>query len=464
MLLTILWSCSDNSQSASGVSTNNAPTASGVTKGKVTFTEKPPVDVFESNLMTGHVPTWAKNANMYEVNIRQYTPEGTFSAFKEHLPRLKKMGVDILYLLPIYPISQRNKKGQLGNPYDVSDYGGVNPELGSLGDFRQMIRAIHQSGMKVILDFEPSHTGWDHPWVSEHPDYYVNSKADGSTDVAKLNYDNQEMRKALVSDMLHWIQREKIDGYRMHNADAVPNDFWQYATYELKSAKLDIFLLADSSDPSLRNNKYFHADYGSELYNILNQVATGEKGPNDIVKWYKGNQKSYNQGWNLQYTSNNDVNSMAGASYTRLGDANKALTALAFTIEGMPLIYGGQEEPLAQQLKSFEKDDIGFKKYSLETWFSRILAVKHSNQALWNGSFGGPVELLQVDDQIFSFMREKNGNTIFCVFNLSDKPATYKMDRNLNRLNEITTRRVINFYKDADLNLQPWSFRIYSTI
>jgi glycosidase len=414
--------------------------------------------------MTGHIPTWSKNANIYEVNIRQYTPEGTFSAFKEHLPRLDKMGVDIILLMPIFPISQLNKQGNLGNPYSVSDYTAVNSELGSLGDFRELVRAIHNAGMKVILDFPSSQTGWDHPWVSEQPDYYVNPKLTGKTDITALNFSNKEMRKALVDEMLHWIQREKIDGYRMDNADAAPEDFWEYATYELKSARLDIFLIANSNNPALRNSKSFTTDYGSDLYEILNNIANGDSGPSNVVKWYKSNQKAYKQGWQTQYTSNHDLNSHQGTTDQRMGAAHKTLAALAYTIEGMPLIQGGQEEPLTHQLSSFEKDDIGFKNFKQETWFSRILEVKHTNQALWNGDFGGAVEFLQVDDQILSYKREKNGATVFCVFNLSDKPATYKVDRNLNRLNEITTRRVINFYKGADLNLQPWSCRIYSTI
>ncbi len=464
LLISITYSCTNNSQPVAPKTSTTEPINSGVTKGKVTFTEKPPVDVFEANLMTGHIPTWAKNANIYEVNIRHYTPEGTISAFKEHLPRLDKMGVDIILLMPIFPISQINKQGKLGNPYSISDYTTVNNEIGSLGDLRELVRAIHNSGMKIILDFPMGQTGWDHLWLREHPDFYVNSKVKGKTDVATLNFANKEMRKVLVDEMLHWIQREKIDGFRMYNADSAPTDFWEYATYELKSARLDIFLQADSTNPILRNSKSFHANNGSKLYELLNKISKREIGPKNIVKWYKSNQKTYKEGWPIQYTSNHDINISQGSTNEIMGPAHKTLAALAYTIDGMPLIQGGQEEPLTHQLKSFEKDDIGFEHFKEATWYSRILEVKHSNQALWNGDFGGPVEFLQVDNQILSYKREKNGATVFCVFNLSDKPATYKMDRNINRLNEITTRRVINFYKGADLNLQPWSFRIYSTI
>ncbi|MBP6569715.1 MAG: alpha-amylase, partial [Saprospiraceae bacterium] len=232
-----------------------------------------------------NLPEWAKNANIYEVNIRQYTPEGTFNAFKKHLPRLKKMGVDILWFMPIYPISETKKKGSLGSYYAVSDFRNTNPKFGSLSDFKAIIEEAHTLGMKVILDWVPNHTGWDHVWIKNHPDYYTKDAAGNITDplnehgqsmgwndVADLNYDNDHMRNEMVSDMIFWLKEYQIDGFRHDMALLVPLDFWQKTIVKLRAVKHDLFMLAESEIHDHLNQDCFHAIYGWSLHHTLNAI------------------------------------------------------------------------------------------------------------------------------------------------------------------------------------------------
>lgn len=417
-----------------------------------------------------------RSANMYEVNIRQFTPEGSLSAFEEHIPRLKDMGVDILWLMPIYPISNTKKKGSLGSYYAISDYAKVNPEFGTIQDFRNLVNTVHEHGMKIILDFVPNHTGWDHRWIKDHPEFYTQDengnvidpidpstgKSWGWTDVADLNFDNAEMRKTMINDMLYWIEQENIDGFRMDVAHGVPVDFWDEVSTALTKSKPDVFMLAEAEVPSLRNKGYFQTDYGWEFHHILNKIAKGEQGPAAVVDWYHENQSKYDNGWHIQFTSNHDENSWAGTTEERMGEAHDALAALAFTIEGMPLIYGGQEEPLTKQLEFFEKDDIGFGDFAKSDWFKNILNLKKKNAALWNGQYGGKPMFLTHNDQILSYKREKDGNIVYCVFNLSDSETTHRSDIDLENAVEYTSQHQSNLRKGQDINLAPWGFSIYT--
>jgi len=450
--------------------------ADSPTKDKITTTSET-ADKVEAQ-MQGHYPMWAKNANMYEVNIRQFTEEGTFNAFTNHVARLQKIGVDILWFMPVYPISETKKKGTLGSYYAISDYTKVNPEFGTLEDFQKMVKAIHNAGMKIILDFVPNHTGWDHTWISEHPEYYSQDKEGniidpidpntgkswGWTDVADLNFDNKEMRQHMINDMLYWIEKEQIDGYRMDVAHGVPVDFWGEVSASLVKAKADIFMLAESEVPDLRNKKYFQTDYGWAFHHLLNDVAKGEKGPKEIQDWYSENQSKYQEGWHIQFTSNHDENSWSGSTKERMGEAHDALAALAFTIEGMPLIYGGQEEPLVKRLEFFEKDNIGFDKYAKADFYQKMLKVKHENESLWNGVFGGKANFLKANDQVLAFKREKNGVESYCIFNLSEKPATLDVDFDSNQLKNVMNESSIAFKSGSKMELAAWDFRIYSSI
>jgi len=297
------------------------------------------------------LPAWAKSANIYEVNIRQYTPEGTFNAFATHLPRLKKMGVDILWLMPIFPISEAKRKGELGSYYAVSDFREVNPEFGTMSDMESLITAAHNLDMKIILDWVPNHTGWDHVWLKDHKDYYTQDslgnvidpidpgtgKSWGWTDVADLNYDNKEMRAEMINDLLMWVNEKETDGFRFDVAHNVPNDFWEDAKSQILAADGEQFLLAEAEIAEQMNSELFHMAYGWEFHHIINDIAKGEKNVTAIDEWLTKDAKEYKKGIKMHFTSNHDENSWAGTVFERMKDSHLAFAVLTATFDGLSM-------------------------------------------------------------------------------------------------------------------------------
>lgn len=261
---------------------------------------------------------WWSDANIYEVNIRQYSPEGTIAAFQTHLPRLKEMGVEILWLMPIFPISEEKRKGSLGSYYAVSDFTQVNPEFGTMEEMQALVEAIHALDMRVILDWVPNHTGWGHTWITTHPDFYTQDiegniidpinpetgESWGWTDVADLNYNNQEMRAAMIEDMLYWVREVGVDGFRCDVAGEVPDDFWASASKALRSANKEIFMLAEAEHPPHRNEGWFNMNYGWSFHHLMNDIAKGEKNALDIDTWLKEENSKYDKGLYMQFLTN----------------------------------------------------------------------------------------------------------------------------------------------------------------
>ncbi len=420
------------------------------------------------------LPDWAISANLYEVNLRQYTKEGTFNAFVEHLPRLQEMGVDILWFMPIYPISKAKRKGPLGSYYAVSDYKAVNPEFGSMKDFDRMVEAIHAHGMRIILDWVPNHTGWDHAWITEHKDWYTQDSLGniidpidpgtgeswGWTDVADLNYDNEEMRAEMIKDMSYWVTDKKIDGFRMDVAHNVPDDFWREVRDGLFSYGRPLFMLAEAEMENHRNRRYFHAGYGWSMHHMLNEIAKGTKKPSYIDTLLLEDKKKYNKGFNIQFTSNHDENTWNGTVMERMGEAHLTFAALTHTLTGMPLVYGGQEEPLSKRLKFFEKDEIGFGKYEYADFYTRLNKLKHENPSIWNGKHGGPPNRMLIDNEsVYAFIRHKEGYKVIGLFNLTDKPTVVKLPVGLKGIN-VMTGQSLRWMADTELELDPWQFYV----
>lgn len=381
-------------------------------------------------------PEWAYSANIYEVNVRQYTPEGTFKAFAGHLPRLSEMGVDILWFMPIFPVSEERRKGTLGSYYAVADFTKVNPEFGTMEDFRAIVGEAHRLGMRVILDWVPNHTGWDHPWITDHPDYYTRNEEGGIidpidpktgeswgwTDVADLNYDNPELRKAMIADMLFWLREVGTDGFRCDVASEVPDDFWREAVPQLRGQKPDVFMLAEAEHPPHRNEELFAMSYGWSFHHLLNEIAQGEAKASDIGKWLKEDRAKFRKGYHMHFITNHDENSWNGTEFERMGDALKAMAVLAFTFDGMPLIYSGQEAGLNKRLAFFEKDTIAWDNlHTYEPFYRTLLDLKRKNKALWNGAAGSEPVIVPVEDdsKVLVYVREKEGNKVLVLLNLS---------------------------------------------
>ncbi len=417
------------------------------------------------------LPEWAKNSNIYEVNVRQYTPEGTFNAFAEHLPRLEKMGVDILWFMPVFPISESKRKGTLGSYYAVSDFTEVNPQFGSMDDMKNLISRIHEHGMKIILDWVPNHTGWDHEWIKNHPEYYTQDK-DGNvidpidpgtgeswgwTDVADLNYDNMEMRKEMIEDLVFWIKEQNIDGYRMDVAHQVPLDFWKTVADTLTKVDPDVFLLAEAEIAEQMNEKAFHACYGWEFHHIINDISKGHKNARHIDTFLTKLHENFKFGNQMHFTSNHDENSWAGTVFERMGESHKVMAVLTATFNGIPLVYSGQEEPLKKRLEFFEKDDIGFKNYEYGEFYRKLLTLKKENKALWNTPYGGDLVKLFDHDHVFAFKRENNEDKVFVILNLSNDKQNVDISHPIKGKDLFGTEEIS---LSGEIELQPYQYYV----
>lgn len=417
-------------------------------------------------------PDWSKNATIYEVNVRQFTPEGTFKAFQAHLPRLQKMGVDILWLMPINPIGEKNRKGSLGSYYAVKDYKAVNPEFGNMEDFKTLVKEAQKLGMHVIIDWVANHTSPDNVWVDQcHQNWYTLDSAGhlqptiGTDwwDVADLNYNNPEMRVEMIESMKFWLKEANIDGFRCDVADWVPVDFWNTARAELDKIK-PVFMLAEAENPQ-HHMAAFDMSYGWEFHHVMNKIAKGEKNVSTIHEYFKNQAKFPKEAYRMQFTSNHDENSWNGTEMERMGDARFAFAVLAATVNGMPLVYNGQEASLSKRLRFFDKDTISWKKLDLEAFYTKLLTLNKTNQALWNGTYGGELKIIsdEKDPNIFAFVREKNGQKVLCVFNLSKTKQTfaYNSDFTTGKYTDLFTGKKVALKMKGIMKLDPWGYKVY---
>ena len=417
-------------------------------------------------------------AVLYEANIRQYSVEGSFNAFAEDLPKLKKMGVKIIWLMPINPISTTKSKGPLGSYYAVSNYTKVNPEFGTLKDFKSLVNKAHQLGMYVILDWVPGHTGWDHVWIKENSDYYLKNrkgeiidpidfrtgKSFGWTDVADLNYKNIQMREALRKAMVYWVEETNIDGYRIDQAYAVPQEFYNKTFAILKRIK-PLFLLAETDiyhPGGLDLVKKFDASYDWPGHHLSKKVAQGQKNALNYSRHIERTIKRYGpENIVVNFVSNHDENSWNGTIEESYGKAAYAFMALNYTIPGMPLVYSGQEYDLNKRLHFFEKDS--FPKVSGKTmeFLQQLGALKNNHKALTSGLSGGSFKRLlnSKNDQILAFERERDGDTIVFIANLSKDYAQFTLpyEGNFKRFQDFKNKRLSSSYQ---YDMKPWEFWI----
>ena len=411
---------------------------------------------------------WTKNSVIYEVNVRQYTSEGTFEAFEKHLPRLKELGVDILWFMPIHPISKKKRAGTLGSYYAVQDYRAVNPEFGTLEDFKNLVKRAHDMGFKVLMDWVANHTGWDHVWM-ENPDWYTRDengniiKPPGTNweDVADLNYNNREMRAAMIESMKFWVEECDVDGFRADYAGGVPVDFWEEARREIEKIK-PVFMLAEDDHTYELLEKAFDCNYGWGLYNIMNDIARGRKDASTIKSYFEKVGKKYPSGtYPMHFITNHDENSWNGTEYERLGDAVEAMAVLTFTVPGIPLIYSGQEVGLNKRLKFFDKDQILWNNLNMQEFYKALIRLKKENEALWNGDEGGPIEFLETSyRKVLAFKREKDQNKVIVVINLSDKEQTATVETGLHEkgFREYFTGAEFDLTGEMTIKLEPWSY------
>lgn len=416
-------------------------------------------------------PVWSQNAVIYEVNVRQFTPEGTFEAFARHLPRLRRMGVDILWFMPIQPIGMDKRKGGLGSYYSIRDYTAANPEFGTLTDFKRVVDSAHALGFKVILDWVANHTAHDHTWVRHHPDWYVYD-AQGNivspfdwTDVAKLNYNQPAMRQAMMEAMLFWVREMNLDGFRCDVAGEVPVDFWEEARLVLETVK-PVWMLAEDASQMRLLQKAFNANYGWPFHHLMNEIARGQKPASAVFDLLRQTDAAYPMGsYPMHFITNHDENSWNGTEYERLGDGVRTFSVLYYTVPGMPLIYSGQEAALNKRLRFFDKDTIPWGDYPLNDFYTRLNSLKKEHKALWNGRHGGSWrEITHEHPQaVVAFTRAVEDSRVLVVLNLSATAQTVRLalGQEAGIYRDYFSGTSVQLPARPRMVLKPWEYRVF---
>ena len=365
-----------------------------------------------------------ENSVVYEMNVRQYTPEGTFAAAQQELPRLQELGIDILWLMPIHPIGVKERKGTLGSYYAIADYKAVNPEFGTMADFENFLAEAHKLGFRVILDCVANHTSPDAKWINECPaDWYMRDSLGNTVvnydwyDIAELNYDKREVWDAMADQMRFWMEKG-VDGFRCDMACEVPLEFWQETISALRADYPGMYMLAEGEEPKLHSLSGFNSSYAWELHHMLNDIAQGKKNIPELLEYIDKDAERHPadslNAFRLMFTSNHDENSWAGTEFERMGDAAKLMAVLTFTLpNGQPLIYTGQEMGWNKRFEFFEKDPIpAWEKNEYFDFYKGLIKIRHENPALAAGKNGGKFEVVSAEDSVLVFTRTLGDNKV----------------------------------------------------
>jgi alpha-amylase len=337
-------------------------------------------------------PSFLKNSNMYEVNIRQYTPEGSFNAFAAHLPRLKDMGVEILWLMPIYPIGLVNRKGTLGSYYSIQNFEAVNPEFGTTEDFKNLVEKVHALGMKIIIDWVANHAAWDNVWTKTNPEFFMHDEqgnfknAFDWDDVIQINHANEGEQKAMTNAMKYWVTNFDIDGFRADLAHLTPLPFWINARMQLAPFKKDLIWLAETEE--IDYHQAFDISYTWLWMHAIELFSKKEKSLVDCVAILKEQKETFPANvLRLFFTTNHDENSWNGTEYEKYGIFAKAFAVFACTYIGVPLVYSGQELPNTKRLQFFDKDTIEWNdNISLHHFYKTLFALRKRKTRLFSST------------------------------------------------------------------------------
>lgn len=422
-------------------------------------------------------PEWTRDAVIYQINTRQFSAEGTFHRVIDELPRLKELGVDILWFMPIHPIGELNRKGTLGSPYSVKDYYGINPEFGTLHDFRTLVDAAHSQGFYVILDWVANHTSWDNHLLVEHPDWYErNWRGEPHptpwtdwSDIIDLNFESEELRRYMGAAMRYWVEDVGVDGFRVDVAGFVPLDFWETVRRDLESVK-PVFMLAEWQQRDL-HRLAFDASYGWAWKEAAHDIARGDSDAGRMTGYYADLISTWPQdAMRMLYTSNHDQNSWDGTAHHIFGESLETFMALSFISEGIPSIYNGQEAGLNKQLEFFEKDAIEWRNHPHREWITKLIDVKTQNPTLHNGEWGGRTEPVTTNNprQMLSFVRGQGSDRILALFNLSSSSASMSLKGGAVEgvWCDIMDGRQQRLSIGSSLSFEPWgwyAFKICST-
>ncbi len=420
-------------------------------------------------------PAWIQHAVVYEVNTRQYSAAGTFAAVEADLPRLHDLGVDVLWFMPIHPIGQHERKGSLGSPYAVRDYLAVNPEFGTAADFKHLVAAAHAKGFRVIMDWVGNHTAWDNPLSTQHPDYFVHD-AKGAfvpplgfdwTDVIQLDFSNHAVWDYEFEALAHWVRDVGVDGFRCDFATGAPTPFWNEVSARLRKLQPDLFLLAESELPQQQLHA-FNASYAFEMMQTINAVAQGHAPATAIDVTLAARRVRFPQNpVLLNYTTNHDENSWAGTEFERLGGGARTFAVLSFVLDGIPLIYNGQEIGLDRRLAFFERDPIAWPaQLSPFTAFYRTLtSLRHGSAALRTGAAARLLATTR-DDAIYAVLRESDDDRLVAFMNLTARDLTADaFDPALaGKWRDAFTHGDVELSAAVPLDLKAWHWRVLTRV
>ncbi len=411
---------------------------------------------------------WIKDAVVYEIFPRQYSAKGDFNSVTNDLERLDKLGVTVLWLMPIHPVGELKKKGTVGSPYAVRDYYGINENYGTKADLQKLISEAHKRGMKVIIDIVANHTSWDSVMMRNPAFYSKNVKGEivspvpDWADVADLNYDNPELRKYMIDMLKSWVRDYNLDGFRCDVAGFVPTDFWETARAEVEKIKKDTFWLAEWHEPDLLV-KAFNADYSWSMHSALDEVLHGKKPAHYIREtWEAEKAKFPKNALHMRFTDNHDER----RAIARFGEKGAlAGQVLVFTIDGIPLVYNGMEVGDTTESGSpalFEKLpifwDIKERRPEFPKFYDAITKLRKGSIALRRG------ETIWVknsdEDRIVTFIRRTVNEEILVAINMTSTPFFGSVEKNGN-FEEITPNMEISTIGLPTLSLDSFGFRIF---
>lgn len=382
----------------------------------------------ERDELTPPLPDWANGAIVYEVFPRSFSAQGGFKGLEDRLSELRDLGVTVVWLMPIHPIGAKNRKGTLGSPYAVADFYGVNPDYGTLADFRSLVRAAHAMGLRIIIDLVANHAAWDNPLVTEHPDWFTkNDKGEIIApnadwhDVADFDYSRPELRAWMMRMMAYWIKEMDIDGFRCDVAEMVPLDFWKEAREFLGRGK-KILMLAEGTDPKQHLNG-FDVTYAWNTYDLLGPIYAGKLPASSLGEVLRREDLQFPRGaTRLRFLSNHDKNVYDMPAVQRYGvEGAKAAAVLMTVLPGMPLIYNGDEIGNTRRLDLFEKVPIDWRKDSAQfrAHYKVLNSLRTQVPSLRSGT--ATVVTAGVPAPLFVMTRKTESETSLTVINFSKK-------------------------------------------
>jgi len=406
---------------------------------------------------------WLKDKTIYEVNIRQYTESGSFKAFESHIPRLKEMGVEILWLMPITPISEKARKGSMGSYYACSSYTKINPEFGNEQDFLSLIHLAHKHEMKVIIDWVANHTGRQHEWMETNPDWFSRdeegnfTERNGWDDVVDLNFENHDMRAALIGAMQYWVRTFNIDGFRCDMAHLVPLAFWSSARKACETIK-PLFWLAECED--IEYHSVFDASYAWSWMHETEKLAKGQSGVNEIYNLLHDYAQYPKSAYKLFFTSNHDENTWNGTEYEKYGIVAKAWAVFTFMWKGIPLIYSGQEQPNHKRLAFFDKDNIEWTNTpQLTSFYKTLIQLRKQYSCLVEGdSFNLPTQ----SNEVMAFLRYDH-QIILVILNFSHQIQKIELEHEFLKGQFLNAFSGLSFAfnKQVSFELMPGDYFVY---